>query len=331
MVHSYVLNSVLSEMVMIASIFLQQEEFYFCENVSTPPGVLFCRSHYVCWYFHVWIICLRSPQNSCDCVCNPVVWNQSEHVSHGSVQPASSPPASKVIKPSSSSPWTDHGSLSPLTLELELWWSLVGSLVCCCQQVAGSILRFSVQSFHVLPVCVCVVLNWQQVWMFVCLSCRSWLSDFWEKNSFIFWFHFKVYSWLIPLQILSAVASNTTPLFTSSHRSSSTSLITALFHPSLSRSLSLPPPPPSHTHSISHTYRLPARSLLLSDRQQWAMDCSYESDVCPSSSRLILGLGLSWRTGVKQTCGNTGRKFLWKEKHSQRFIDCQGDFRLSHE
>lgn len=180
-------------------------------------------------------------------------------------------------------------------------------------------------------VCVCVVLNWQQVWMFVCLSCRSWLSDFWEKNSFIFWFHFKVYSWLIPLQILSAVASNTTPLFTSSHRSSSTSLITVLFHPSLSRSLSLPPPPPSHTHSISHTYRLPARSLLLSDRQQWAMDCSYESDVCPSSSRLILGLGLSWRTGVKQTCGNTGRKFLWKEKHSQRFIDCQGDFRLSHE
>lgn len=143
-------------MVMIALIFLQQEEFYFCENVSTPPGVLFCRSHYVCWYFHVWIICLRSPQNSCDCVCNPVVWNQSEHVSHGSVQPASSPPASKVIKPSSSSPWTDHGSLSPLTLELELWWSLVGSLVCCCQQVAGSILRFSVQSFHVLPVCVCV-------------------------------------------------------------------------------------------------------------------------------------------------------------------------------
>lgn len=49
-------------------------------------------------------------------------------------------------------------------------------------------------------------------------------------------------------------------------------------------SLSLPPSkPPLPTHSVSHTYCLPARSLLLSDKL-WGMDCSSESTVGPSWS-----------------------------------------------
>lgn len=59
-----------------------------------------------------------------------------------------------------------------------------------------------------------------------------------------------------------------------------------LFHPVALPLSSLRPPPsslPSHTLCLTHTYCLPARSLLLGDRQR-ATDCSYENDICLSWS-----------------------------------------------
>lgn len=72
--------------------------------------------------------------------------------------------------------------------------------------------------------------------------------------------------------------------------------------------------PPLPTHSVSHTYCLPARSLLLSDKQR-ALDCSYESDVCPSWSHPSL-----CRPHVRRTFFKELKRFSVKRKRWQKCI-----------
>lgn len=88
-----------------------------------------------------------------------------------------------------------------------------------------------------------------------------------------------LHSWSIRLHLLSVFLSLPACLPASVSLSPCCSASVPLSTPVLQTS------PP--TRSVSHTYCLPARSLLLSDKR-WAMDCSYESDVCPSWSHTRL-------------------------------------------